>query len=208
VTIKSFFFCLFLYVCLVWVGSAYWNTGSDNIQHYGLLFTAIGLIAVLAFIIGARLFGWWRLSRAKAAARPAPPTKSVTPVHPDDEAMSALVAEANAALAKAPSLAGKRDGALLSAMPLYLLIGPEGSGKTSTLLNWSTEPRYSQGRELLPSPPLGSAIFGWPRTRSSPKSAAVCLPPTCPGGISYSRRCARKPRFPTGAAFGALLYPG
>ena len=61
-TIKSLFFCLFLYVCLVWVGSAYLNTGADNILHYGLLWTAIGLIAVLAFIIGARLFGWWRLS--------------------------------------------------------------------------------------------------------------------------------------------------
>ena len=101
-TIKSLFFCLFLYVCLVWVGSAYLNTGADNIQHYGLLWTAIGLIAVLAFIIGARLFGWWRLSRAKAAARPVPPPKSVAPVHPDDEAMNALEAEANAALAKAP----------------------------------------------------------------------------------------------------------
>ena len=106
-TIKSLFFCLFLYVCLVWVGSAYLNTGQD-IPHYGLLFTAIGLIAVLAFIIGARLFGWWRLSRAKAAARPAPQPKSVAPVHPDDEAMSALVAEANAALAKAPSFVAVR----------------------------------------------------------------------------------------------------
>ena len=54
-TIKSLFFCLFLYVCLVWVGSAYLNTGADNIEHYGLLWTAIGLIAVLGFIIGARL---------------------------------------------------------------------------------------------------------------------------------------------------------
>ena len=106
-TIKSLLFCLFLYVCLVWVGAAYLNTGPD-IQHYGLLWTAIGLIAVLAFIIGARLFGWWRLWRAKAAARPAPVAKSVPAVHPDDEAMSALVAEANAALAKAPSLAGRR----------------------------------------------------------------------------------------------------
>ena len=79
--------------------------GQSNIT--GFSGPAIGLIAVLAFIIGARLFGWWRLSRAKAAARPAPAPKSVAPVHPDDEAMSALVAEANAALAKAPSFAGE-----------------------------------------------------------------------------------------------------
>jgi type VI secretion system protein ImpL len=153
VTIKSLFFCLFLYVCLVWVGSAYWNTGPE-IQHYGLLFTAIGLIAVLAFIIGARLFGWWRLSRAKAAARPTPPPpKPVAPVHPDDEAMNALVAEANAALAKAPSFAGRRDGALLSTMPLYLLVGPEGSGKTSTFLNSGLEPQLLAGQGTAPVSP-------------------------------------------------------
>ena len=46
-TIKSLFFCLFLYVCLVWVGAAYFNTTGAEIQHYGLLGTAIGLIAVL-----------------------------------------------------------------------------------------------------------------------------------------------------------------
>ena len=151
-TIKSLLFCLFLYVCLVWVGAAYLNTGPD-IQHYGLLWTAIGLIAVLAFIIGARLFGWWRLWRAKAAARPAPVAKSVPAVHPDDEAMSALVAEANAALAKAPSLAGRRVPASLSTMPLYLLIGPEGSGKTSTFLNSSIEPQLLAGQGTTPVSP-------------------------------------------------------
>ena len=28
-TIKGLLFCLFLYVGLVWVGAAYWNTGDD-----------------------------------------------------------------------------------------------------------------------------------------------------------------------------------
>ena len=89
----------------------------------------------------------------KAAARPAPPPKSVAPVHPDDEAMSALVAEANAALAKAPSFAWRRDGALLSKMPLYLLIGPEGSGKTSTFLNSGLEPQLLAGQGTAPDSP-------------------------------------------------------
>jgi type VI secretion system protein ImpL len=152
VTIKSLFFCLFLYVCLVWVGAAYLNTGPD-IVHYALLWTAIGLIAVLALIIGARLFGWWRLWRAKAAARPAPAMKPDPSTHPDDEAMSALIAEANAALAKAPSLAGRGGGASLAAMPLYLLIGPEGSGKTSTFLNSGTEPQLLAGQGTAPVAP-------------------------------------------------------
>jgi len=155
VTIKSLFFCLFLYVCLVWVGSAYFNTSEPDILHSGLLWTGIGLIAVLVFIIGARLVGWWRLSRAKAAARPAPASapKAVAPVHPDDEAMSALLAEANAALAKAPSVAARRDRAMLSAMPLYLLIGPEGSGKTSTLINSGLEPQLLAGQGTAPFSP-------------------------------------------------------
>ncbi len=151
-TIKSLIFCLFLYVCLVWVGAAYLNTGSD-IVHYGLLWTAIGLIAVLAFIIAARLFGWWRLWRAKAAAQPAPAMKPVPSIHPDDEAMNALVAEANAALAKAPSLGGRRGVASLATMPLYLLIGPEGSGKTSTFLSSGTEPQLLAGQGTAPVAP-------------------------------------------------------
>jgi type VI secretion system protein ImpL len=151
-TIKSLLLCLFLYVCLAWVGAAYFCQGPD-ILHYGLLWTAIGLIAVLAFIIGARLFGWWRLRRAKAAAQPAPAMKPVPSNHPDDVAMSVLIAEANAALAKAPSFAGRRGGATLSGMPLYLLIGPEGSGKTSTFLNSATEPQLLAGEGTAPVAP-------------------------------------------------------
>jgi type VI secretion system protein ImpL len=127
-------------------------TGPD-IVHNGLLWTAIGLIAVLAFIIGARLFGWWRLWRAKAAARPSPAMKPVPSIHPDDEAMNALIAEANVGLAKAPSLAGRRGGASLAAMPLYLLIGPEGSGKTSTFLNSGMEPQLLAGQGTAPVAP-------------------------------------------------------
>jgi type VI secretion system protein ImpL len=67
--------------------------------------------------------------------------------------MNALVAEANAALAKAPSFAGRRDGALLSTMPLYLLIGPEGSGKTSTFLNSGLEPQLLAGQGTTPVSP-------------------------------------------------------
>jgi len=142
VTIKTLLFSLFLYVCLVWVGAVYWQAGAE----FGLRWTAIGLIAVLAFIIAARLFGWWRLWRAKAAARPIAPAKSAPPIHEDDAALAALIAEANATLAKAPAYAGKRESTPLSGMPLYLLIGPEASGKTSTFLNSGLEPQLLAGQ--------------------------------------------------------------
>jgi type VI secretion system protein ImpL len=130
------------------VGAAYLYKGPD-ILHNGLLWTAIGLIAVLASIVGARLFGLWRSWRAKAAVRPAPAIHSVPSGDPHDVEMSALIAEANAVLAKAPSLAGRT----LAAMPLYLLIGPEGSGKTSTFLNSGLEPQLLAGQGTAPVAP-------------------------------------------------------
>ena len=143
-TFKTLFFSLFLYVCLVWVGAFYLRP--NDVQQFGLLWTAIGLIAVLAFIVGARLFGWWRLSRAKAAARPTAPVRPAPMVHEDDVALAALIAEANTNLAKAPGYAGQRGTTPLSGMPLYLLVGPEGSGKTSTFVNSGLDPQLLAGQ--------------------------------------------------------------
>jgi len=138
VSIKTLLFVLFLYVCLVWVG-AHYCTLAPSCLEFGFRWTALGLIAVLAFVIGARILGWWRLWRAKSAIRPAAAAKPTPMVHEDDAALAALITEANAGLAAAPGYAERRGRAPLSGMPLYLLIGPEASGKTSTLLNsgWS-----------------------------------------------------------------------
>ena len=62
-TIKTLLFALFLYICLVWVGAFYWHSGPD-IETFGLFWTGVGLLAVLAYIIFGRIFGWWRLRRA------------------------------------------------------------------------------------------------------------------------------------------------
>ncbi len=144
-TIKSLLFSLFLYVCLVWVAAAYLHSGRE-LREFGLLWTAVGLIVLLAFIVGARLFNWWRLWRAKAAVRPAVPAKPAKTVHEDDTALAALIAEANASLAKAPAYAGNGGGTPLYGLPLYLLIGPEGSGKTSTFVNSGLDPQLLAGQ--------------------------------------------------------------
>jgi len=143
-TIKSLLFLLFLYICLVWVGAVYLHAG-PTFQEFGLRWTAIGLIAVLVWIVGSHLFGWWRRwrtrpTRAKTADKPEPV------VHEDDAAMAALIAEANATLARAPAYADKRIPAPLYSLPLYLLIGPEGSGKTSTFINSGVEPQLLAGQ--------------------------------------------------------------
>jgi type VI secretion system protein ImpL len=144
VTIKSLLFILFLSVCLIWVGAAYLHPGPE-LQRYGLLWTALLLMVALAAIAGARVFGWWRLWRAKAATRPKPSAKPSPSVHEDDAALSALLAEANQALVKAPGYRGQRGKSPLSELPLYLLIGPQGVGKTSTFLNAGLEPQLLAG---------------------------------------------------------------
>ena len=144
-TIKSLLFILFLCLCLVWVGAAYLRPGPD-FPRVGLLWTALVLMAALAMVLGARLWGWWRLWRAKAAVRPVAPAKTARIVHEDDAALAALIADANAALAKAPGYAGSRGKSPLSGLPLYLLIGPEGAGKTSTFLNSGVEPQLLAGQ--------------------------------------------------------------
>src|SRR5215467_11185238 len=147
-TIKSLLFLLFLYICLVWVGAVYLQSG-PAIQEFGLRWTAIGLIAVFVWIVGTHLFSWWRRWRA-TPARPKPAAKPEPIVHEDDAALAALIAEANATLAKAPAYAARRMPAPLYRLPWYLLIGPEGSGKTSTFLNSGVEPQLLAGQASSP----------------------------------------------------------
>ena len=71
--------------------------------------------------------------------------KPVQPVHEDDAALATLIAQANTVLGKGPAATGGQ-GKSLSSFPLYLLIGPEGSGKTSTFLNSGVEPQLLAGQ--------------------------------------------------------------
>lgn len=144
-TIKSVLFILFLCLCLIWVGAAYLHPGPEFLS-FGLRWTAWLLIATLVLIIGGRLFGSWRQWRAKAGLRPAPRPKPAPIVHEDDAALAALIADANAALIKAPNYSAQRGKAPLSGLPLYLLIGPEGSGKTTTFINSGLEPQLLAGQ--------------------------------------------------------------
>ena len=81
-------------------------------------------------------------------ARPAETTRESFPkptpmVHEDDAALAAAIAEANATLAKAPDFKTQRDP--IYRLPWRLLIGPEGSGKTSILVNSGIEPQLLAG---------------------------------------------------------------
>ena len=143
-TIKSLLLILFLCVCLIWVGAASLHPGAEFLL-FGFRWTAVILIAALAFVVGSHLFGWLRLRKAKAATRPAVPAKAAPIVHEDDVALAGLIAEANTALAKSASYAGAKGRPPLSGLPIYLLVGPLGAGKTSTFLNSGIEPQLLAG---------------------------------------------------------------
>jgi type VI secretion system protein ImpL len=145
VTIKSLLSILVLSLGLVWAWGALYH--SADLVHFGLFWTIVILASVLAIVVGVRLFGLWRVWRAKAASRPAPPQKTAPAIHEDDAALAALLAEASAALGKSSNYAGVRGKAALSRLPLYLLIGPSGVGKTSTFLNSGIEPQLLAGEE-------------------------------------------------------------
>lgn len=143
-TIKTLLFSLFLYVALVWVWAAYSRSGTE-LEEFGLLWTAVGLVILLLGIIVTRLFGWWRLRRARATERPPTPVKVAPVVRQEDASLAALIAEANTNLAKAPGYV-QRGPTPLSGMPLYLLIGPEVSGKTSVFLSSGLDPHLLAGQ--------------------------------------------------------------
>ena len=144
-SIKSLLFVLFLYVCLVWVAVAHFYSGVQ-LREAGLLWTGAGLLAALLFMIGAPLTVWLKARRAKAATAPSAARRPAEPVHEDDVTLAAILAEANATLAKAPAYAGHRGAAPIAALPMYLLVGPEGSGKTTTFLNSGLEPEALAGQ--------------------------------------------------------------
>ncbi|MBV9403736.1 MAG: type VI secretion system membrane subunit TssM, partial [Acidobacteriaceae bacterium] len=120
--------------------------------------TAAGLGAVLALILLSRLLVWGRMLRARAAARPRRAAKAVPPVDEDEAAVSALLKEANATLSRAAAYARKHDDSPISSLPLYLLIGPEGSGKSTTFFNSGLEPQLLAGEATGPPPFLSTRL--------------------------------------------------
>lgn len=144
-TIKSILFILFLCLCLIWAVAVYQYVGPEVFNH-GLLWTILLLSAVLILMIGSRLWGWWRLWRVKGAQHPVISAQPAPAVHEDDAALAALIGEANAALAKAPGYKASTGKSPLSHFPLYLLVGPAGSGKTATFLNSGVEPQMLAGQ--------------------------------------------------------------
>jgi len=145
VSIKVLLFILFLYVSLVWVAAVGLRSGPE-IQTFGLFWTAVGIGAVLAFVIFSRTYGVWKVYRARPRRQKVSEKPAQKVVHPDDAAISALLDQANATLARLSATGGTHAKPEVRQLPLYILVGPQGSGKTSTFANSGLETTLLAGR--------------------------------------------------------------
>ena len=154
---RSLVFILILCAAFAWVWAAYKYSGEEIVNH-GLLWSAIAIGVVLGFVIAERLFGFWRNWRARRAARPKPPKAPPAAVPEDVAALQRLWEEASARLAASPELGAQGQRLQLENLPLTLLIGPTGSGKTATLVNSGLEPHLLAGETQTDGPYLPSKL--------------------------------------------------
>ena len=120
---------LLLYMGAAWVaGKALGLSESD----FYILFAILSAIGVMA----AGVFVWWKMRQQEAADLPAD-----APLDPNDE-IDAIVREAEAKLAGS-SQVGK--GAGIGTLPVVLVLGEQGTAKTSTILNSGLEPELLAG---------------------------------------------------------------
>ncbi len=157
---RSLVFILILCAAFSWVWAAYKYSG-DEIVNHGLLWSAIAIGTVLGFAIAERLFGFWRNWRSRRAARPKTPKAAPAGIPEDVAALAKLWEEAAARLAASPELGAQGQRLQLANLPLTLLIGPTGTGKTATLVNSGLEPHLLAGEAQtdLPFPPTKLANF-------------------------------------------------
>lgn len=141
-SIKRSLFFLCLYLVLVWIVAVLLSPQDPDFIKRGFFWTAAGIAALLVWLILQEVFGWWQRYRNRPKAAPAPAAAPVE--HAEDSEFAALVAEADAVLARAPELARHR----VRDLPVYLLIGSDGSGKTSLLHNSGIDARLLAGQVL------------------------------------------------------------
>jgi type VI secretion system protein ImpL len=142
--IRRLLFILFLYILLVWLIAFYFYYSTDTLKmvDQGLLWTAGGVAALLLWLVAEWAIGFSRVRRAQRPASPVARTAPVAPTHEDDAALLSLIREADQRLSKAPDAGAVRALDL----PLYLILGPEGAGKTAVLQNSGVEPTLLAGQ--------------------------------------------------------------
>jgi type VI secretion system protein ImpL len=141
-----------VYTVLVWfMAYAFFP---DSPVVVGLILTVCGLTLLFVYILISRLTS--RLASPPAptpSPEPsAPPSARAAPARDEDlEPIASIIAEANDRLAKSPTLANSKVQPSVTALPLYLLLGVEGSGKTSAFVASELSPELLAGEAFRDS---------------------------------------------------------
>lgn len=156
--IRRVLLILFLYEVLVWTVSYLY--APVTVVQTALFWSALGVALLLLGLIGERFVSWWRAYRAKRAAVPAPANHPKAALQSDEAvAFTELIAQANARLAEAPRQPGA-PAPRLADMPLYLLIGSSGGGKTALMQSCGLEPVPLAGQALTPAGDIAATRVG------------------------------------------------
>jgi type VI secretion system protein ImpL len=140
-----------IYEAGVWFGAGA-LAAPANFLLVVFVLTALGLTVLIVYLL---------ISRLTTASKPAPPAPTAgagqdqappvapaprTGADPELETVSVLLNEANNRLAQSPTLASRRLRTTVYNLPLFLLSGPEGAGKTTTFLKAGLEPELLAGQ--------------------------------------------------------------
>jgi type VI secretion system protein ImpL len=151
--IKGLLFLLFLYTVLVWITVGYLGGEVEFIIRRGLFWTGIGVAALLVWLILERAISWWQARQAnRPVAAPVPAsTGAALPAnahpanaHPDDVLLAEAVAAANLRLAQSDRYKGTNT--TIFDLPMYLVVGAEGAGKTAAIQNSGLEAHLLAGQ--------------------------------------------------------------
>src|SRR5262245_50963263 len=130
--IRGLLFMLFLYIAFVWlIATSLYKGNPERLLDKGLLWTSFGVGGLLVGLILERIIGWVRLRRIQKPRPPGTPGTPIAPSKPpqdDRTALSNLLSEASERWARSPGASSTGRPQILD-LPLYLVVGAEGSGK-------------------------------------------------------------------------------
>jgi type VI secretion system protein ImpL len=131
------------YEVLVWALTARLAHGTE-FWLFGSVLTALGLTALIVYLSVSALLRKQHPSKEEPdTARPE--KQSGAQFIPDMSPVMALIREANRTLARSRTLNNKQAKTSLSDLPLYIIAGPAGSGKTTTFLASGLSPELLAG---------------------------------------------------------------
>jgi type VI secretion system protein ImpL len=143
---------LFLvYALVVWFGTGFFLTDTTRFL-VAFVLIVLGLTVLIVYLLIAKMRPGAPAPAAEGSGGTGgsggerTPTAQASSSDPELAALAGLITEANNRLAKSPKLASRRVKTTVTGLPLFLIGGTEGVGKTSTFLKSGLEPELLAGQ--------------------------------------------------------------